>query len=191
VVGGRTLTGGLHYNRQIARRFAAGRNAMSKARLVAPVAVTVLALAAAFAGAGEPAHPAGDGHVVATPASIVWNDAPSLPGAKVAALKGDPTKEGAFVIRLKLPDGYTIKPHWHPMTESLTILQGNFLLGKGTAMDKAAATALPAGSFSAMPARMVHHAWADGETVVQLHGMGPWQLYYVDPKDGPTAPKWN
>jgi hypothetical protein len=49
-------------------------------------------------------------------AEIVWRDRPpSLPaGAKLAILEGDPAKDGFFTMRLRLPDGYKIPPHWHP-----------------------------------------------------------------------------
>jgi hypothetical protein len=36
-----------------------------------------------------------------------------------------------------------------------------------------------------MPARMHHFAWAGDETVVQLHGLGPWEIRYLNPADDP------
>src|SRR2546427_12709491 len=65
------------------------------------------------------------------PDQIQWRDGPPslLPGAKMAILEGDPAKEGFFTMRLKLPDGYRVFPHWHPRTERLTIIQGIVNLG--------------------------------------------------------------
>lgn len=125
--------------------------------------------------------------VLHLPAAIDWKAGPpSLPsGARLAVLEGDPTKEGPFTMRLKLPDGYRIPPHTHPKAERLTVLSGTFHLGMGDRFDAAAARALPAGSYGYWPAGMKHFAWARGETVVQLHGTGPWQIVYLDPADDP------
>src|SRR5262249_52278264 len=45
--------------------------------------------------------------------------------------------------------------------------------------------AMPAGSFGTWPAGMRHYVWVEGETVIQLHGTGPWSLTYVNPADDP------
>jgi hypothetical protein len=36
-----------------------------------------------------------------------------------------------------------------------------------------------------MPKGMHHYAWASGETVVQLHGIGPFAITYVNAADDP------
>lgn len=130
-------------------------------------------------------------HKVSTPADIQWGDPPPIfpAGAKMAVLAGDPGKAGAYTIRLKAPDGYKVAAHWHPTDENLTIISGEFHLGTGDKMDEAQAKAMTAGSFSLMPARMHHYAWTKGETVVQVHGMGPFKLIYVNPADDPTKKK--
>jgi hypothetical protein len=46
---------------------------------------------------------------------------------------------------------------------------------------------MPAGSFGYWPAGMKHFVWSDGETVVQLHGIGPWSIQYVNPADDPRT----
>src|SRR5438094_10501364 len=53
------------------------------------------------------------------PTTIEWKEGPAAlpPGAKVAVLEGDPTKEGPFVLRLQFTDCYHIPPHTHPKTE--------------------------------------------------------------------------
>ena len=102
-------------------------------------------------------------------------------GARIAVLHGNPADTGYFVLRLGLPDGYAIPPHWHPTTEFVTVLQGTFLFGMGERADRAQVRALPVGSLAAVPERMPHFAFADGATVVQVHGRGPFQLNLVAP----------
>jgi Domain of unknown function (DUF4437) len=125
------------------------------------------------------------------PPTIEWKPGPAAlpPGAKMAALEGDPTKEGPFVVRFQFPDGYHVGPHTHPKTERVTVISGTLLLAIGEALDRSSAKKLPAGSFGYWPAGMKHTAWSEGETVIQLHGMGPWQINYVNPADDPRNAK--
>ncbi len=124
---------------------------------------------------------------VYAPGDLKWSDAPPvLPrGAKVAVLEGDPSKEGPFVMRVRLPDGYKIPPHTHPKPERVTVISGTFCVGMGARFDETKGKEMPAGSYGTWPAGMTHFVWARGETVIQLHGMGPWSLTYADPKDDP------
>ena len=126
-----------------------------------------------------------------TPAEIEWKPGPpSLPaGAKFVVLEGDPAKEGPFVMRLQVPDGYHIPPHTHPKTERVTVISGAFHLAMGEKLERSAATKLPSGSFGFWPAGMKHTAWAEGETVLQLHGIGPWSINYLNPADDPRKAK--
>lgn len=121
---------------------------------------------------------------------LQWKDSPALPaGAKVAVLEGDPSKDGMFVIRIRLPDGFQIPPHTHPKTERITILTGTFHLAMGERLDRSSAQPLTAGSYGFWPAGMKHTAWAEGETTVQLHGLGPWVIKYVNTADDPRNKK--
>src|SRR5262249_32046885 len=123
--------------------------------------------------------------------TIEWKAGPAAipPGAKMAVLEGDPTKEGPFVVRFQFPDGYHIPPHTHPKTERVTVISGNLYLATGEALDRNSAKKLPAGSFGYWPAGMKHAGWSEGETVIQLHGIGPWQINYVNPADDPRNAK--
>jgi quercetin dioxygenase-like cupin family protein len=125
------------------------------------------------------------------PTKIEWKDGPpSLPqGAKFAVLEGDPSKEGMFVMRIRVPGGYHIPAHTHPKPERVTVIQGTFKLAMGENPKLADAHVLPAGTFGVWPAGMVHAAWTEGETIVQLHGMGPWAINYVNPADDPRNTK--
>ena len=128
-----------------------------------------------------------DEHVFVTPDMLKWGPGPGAlpPGAQVAPLAGDPAKEGLFTIRFKFPDGYKIPPHWHPTDENITVLKGTFMMGTGEKFDADAATALPVGGFGHMPKEERHFAFAKGETIVQLHSTGPFQVNYVNPEDDP------
>jgi len=122
-------------------------------------------------------------------AEIKWGDAPpDLPkGAQMAVLHGDPGKKAVFTLRLKLPDGYKIPPHWHTKDEQLTILSGSFTLHMGDTMD-APATTLTAGGFHFLPGKAHHAAETKGETIVQLDGTGPFDIHYLNPADNPNPP---
>jgi quercetin dioxygenase-like cupin family protein len=121
------------------------------------------------------------------PDDVKWGPAPPvLPaGAQAALISGDPSKAVPYVIRVKLPDGYKIPPHWHPTDENVTVIQGTFMAAKGDKFSADASEALPAGSFVIMPREMRHFAWAKGETIVQVHGIGPFEFIYVNPADDP------
>jgi hypothetical protein len=121
------------------------------------------------------------------PDKLEWRDGPpSLPaGAKIAVLEGDPSKEGPFVFRLKLPDGYRVPPHTHPKTERVTVISGTFNIGMGDRFDEKATEAMPAGTYGYWQAGMHHFVWTKGGTVLQFHGTGPWSIQYVDPRDDP------
>lgn len=118
---------------------------------------------------------------------VEWKEGPASlePGAQFAVLEGDPAAEGFFNLRLKLPDGFQIAPHWHPRFERITVISGNFLLGHGETVDKNATQRLEPGSYASLPKEMVHYAIAEGETVIQLATMGPWAIHYVNPEDDP------
>jgi quercetin dioxygenase-like cupin family protein len=144
------------------------------------------ALALAAVSSSRAAPPAGE-HKVTTPADLKWVDVPpQIPkGAKVAALYGDLTKPGLFIVRLKFPANYKIPPHWHPTDENVTVLSGAFAVGMGDKLDPAA-KALSPGTFISMPAKMHHFALTKEETVVELSAMGPFAITYVNPADDPS-----
>ena len=126
-------------------------------------------------------------HKLLTPKDIKWAPAPPAfpPGAQVAVLYGDPTKEGLFVLQMKVPKGYHIPPHTHPKPEIFTVLSGTTRVGMGTTADRAAARPLPAGSFVLLSPDTAHYVFADEDTVIQINTMGPWGISYVNAKDDP------
>jgi quercetin dioxygenase-like cupin family protein len=128
-----------------------------------------------------------DAHTMVVPDDVKWVPAPKMlpAGAEAAVLFGDPSKEGLFALRLKVPSGYVVAPHTHPADEVVTVISGTINLGMGEKADRGAAKALPAGSFFALPPEMAHYAYFDEETVVQITTNGPWGLKYVNPADDP------
>jgi uncharacterized cupin superfamily protein len=126
-------------------------------------------------------------HQAVTPADMKWGEAPPVfkKGAKMAVLVGDPKSNGMFIVRLKMPTGYKIMPHWHPTDENITVISGGFAMGMGDTLDPSAKVLLP-GAFMSMPAKAHHFGFAKGETVVEVAGMGPFAMTYVNPADDPS-----
>jgi quercetin dioxygenase-like cupin family protein len=119
---------------------------------------------------------------------LKWGDPPPVfqKGASFTVVSGDPGKAGLYVIRLKMPAGYKIAPHWHPTDEHVTVVSGTFAVGMGEKFDEAAMKQLPAAGYALLPAEMRHFAMAKTEATVQVHGMGPFALTYVNPADDPS-----
>jgi hypothetical protein len=137
---------------------------------------------AAQSGTGNPQN-------AFTPDQIKWGPPPpSLrAGAQLAVLEGDPgATTGDFTVRLKMPDGYRIAPHWHPSRENVTVLSGTLKVGMGDKFDASQMMSFPAGSFAYLDPSMHHYAASSGETVIQIHGMSPLQVNYINPADDPS-----
>lgn len=126
-------------------------------------------------------------HVV-DPDAISWAPGPSSlpPGAEVALIDGDMTKKGSlFTIRLRMPDGYKVPSHFHPADEHVTVLSGTLYMGKGDRVDESTAMEMRPGTFHKMPKGMHHYAYCKGPTIIQVYGIGPWGITYVNPADDP------
>ena len=121
-------------------------------------------------------------------AAVKWMDAPpELPrGAKLAVISGNPAQPEPFTLRLQMPDGYTIAPHTHPTDEHVTVLSGTLRAAMGNTWDDTALGDFPAGSYANMATGMAHYVKAKGATVVQVHGVGPFVVNYVNPADHPA-----
>lgn len=126
-------------------------------------------------------------HNIFTPDDMKWStNIDSLPkGVEVAVLEGDPSKAGPFTLRLKMPANYRIPPHWHPAIEHVTVLSGTFYMGMGDKFEEKQAMEMPTDSFGYMDAKSHHFAFTHDPVLIQLHGMGPWGITYVNPQDDP------
>lgn len=153
---------------------------MSRKQLTWLGFLSVAVLMATAANGMEP-------HKAITADAIKWEAAPPAlpPGAQATVLYGDPSNEGVFAMRLKMPKGYQIPPHTHPKPEIVTIISGEALLGTGEKADRRDIHRLPAGAFIAVSPGMAHYAIAEQDSVVQLNSVGPWEIKYVNPADDP------
>lgn len=128
----------------------------------------------------------GGAHTMITPAELKWIDVPSLPpGAKLAAIEGQLNEPVPFTFRLRFPADYKIPAHWHPAIEHVTVISGTINMGVGDELDPAKTKPLTAGSVAIMQPQTNHFVWAKEESIVQIHGVGPWAINYVNPKDDP------
>lgn len=140
--------------------------------------ITLFLVATAASADGMPVNPE----------QLKWGPAPNVfpAGAQIAVLSGDPFKEGLFVVRFRMPSNYRIPAHSHPTAEYVTVVSGNFHIGMGDKLDTSQAIELRAGGFGEAHARMNHFAFTTSETVVQVHGQGPFAITYVDAADDPS-----
>jgi len=125
-------------------------------------------------------------HLMVLPAQLTWTDVASLPpGAKLAVIEGPLNEAKPFTFRLKLPANYQIPAHFHSATEHVTVISGTFNMGTGDKLDAKATHALTPGGVAIMQPGTRHFATTSEETVVQVHGVGPWTITYVNPADDP------
>ena len=161
--------------------------------LILPLVLSLAAVAAQKKDASKKSTESAtsEQHVVLNPADLKWGDAPPglPPGAKLAVLAGNPNKKGLFTVRLQTPAGYKVPPHTHPTSEHITVISGTINIGTGDKLDEAAGKELGAGGYMSMPAGMKHYAWTPAETIIQVHGMGPFVINYVNPTDDPRNAK--
>jgi len=153
---------------------------MRAVRLAVVGVIAVLSGAAAFGQARHGAGPA---------PAVKWGPAPPFfaAGARFAVMSGDPGSTGEFTIRLELPAGYVIKPHFHPTDEHVTVLSGRFLVGMGDSVDTQQAMTLVQDGFVTAPAQAHHFAVAQRRTVIQVNGEGPFAITYVRASDDPRG----
>lgn len=141
-------------------------------------AVVSMAVPSVWAQAGA--------HTMVTPGDLKWIDVPSLPsGAKLAIIEGPLNEAVPFTFRLRFPAGYKLPAHWHAAIEHVTVISGAFNMGIGDKLDTGKTKPLVAGSVAIMQPKTNHFAWAKEETIVQVHGIGPWTITYVNPADDP------
>ena len=150
-------------------------------------AVCICALAAAALAAGPSMYSqekkeAGDTHKIVHFGDLKWT--PIIKGCDLASVAGDSNAEGTpFVVRLRCTDGSKIPAHWHPTDENVTVLKGTLLVGMGDSFDEAKLQTMNVGNFATMPKEMRHYGMAKGDTIVQVHGAGPFKVNWVNPSD--------
>jgi hypothetical protein len=155
---------------------------MNKNRAAIAWAV-VAALATMAAGANSQEKKEGDAaHKIVHYGDLKWT--PIMKGCDLAPVSGDSSVEGAsFVLRIRCVDGAKIPAHWHPTDENVTVLKGTFFVGMGETFDETKLQTMNVGNFLTMPKEMRHFGACKGETIVQVHGMGPFKVNWVNPAD--------
>lgn len=165
------------------------REIRMKRVLVVVAGIAVLATAASSQEKKE----ATEAHKIVRFGDLKW--APIIKGCDLAPVAGDMNAEGApFVLRIRCADGAKIPAHWHPTDENVTVLKGTFLVGMGESFDDSKLQTMNVGNFVTVPKEMRHYASCKGETIVQVHAMGPFKVNWVNPSeveppDAPAAAK--
>ena len=163
----------------VVRSSCGGAAAPTAATSVPTAAVTLAVASAAPAMLLTPAN--------SVPQPFVWVKAPAAypAGAEIMLIEGDTSKPVPFTLRFRFPDGYALPPHQHPIEEHVTVIQGTFVVGLGTSGNRETAVEMPTGSFILIPALTRHYVFAKGETITQVHGIGPSGIAYANPADDP------
>jgi anti-sigma factor ChrR (cupin superfamily) len=122
---------------------------------------------------------------IGTPDKIKWVQ--FAPGIEYGPVHGNCDKPGApCVFQLRFAAGGKIPAHWHPVDENVTVISGTFMAGMGDSYDESKMMSLPPGTYVLMPRRMHHFAGTKDGALVQVHGVGPFKINYVNPADDPS-----
>jgi quercetin dioxygenase-like cupin family protein len=142
----------------------------------------VLAAQSSVTGAARQATSSGV-HIL-QPSAMQWKTVPGYPpGYRRAMLEGETDQPVPITYRVRLPDGFRFAPHIHPWDEHVTVLEGKWHLGIGKTFDLAKMTTLEAGSFVIIPAGVPHFVLAEGQTIIQVHGLGPLGMKFVQSEE--------
>ena len=119
--------------------------------------------------------------------ALQWGPAPpGLPtGGRIAVVDGDPTKAGAFTIRLDAPQGYEVRPHHHPAGEKVRLIEGAFSVGHGKRWEDGKLAPLAVGTELDLKAREPHFVRATERSIVEIRSEGPFEITYENPGDDP------
>lgn len=124
--------------------------------------------------------------VVITPDKINWSTFNAFPpGAKAAFLTGDPRKPGYFALRVKIPPNYKVPPNWQTVEIFVTVLSGSYSIGVGNNFNPKNGKTLPSTGSVVIPADSHLYFWSKKGAILEIHGVGPWDIHYVNPADDP------
>jgi quercetin dioxygenase-like cupin family protein len=161
-----------------------------KIKQLGVVCAVLVALAVLAAGVhSQDKKESVEAHKIVHFGDLKWT--PIIKGCEIATVSGDVNAEGApFVIRFRCADGAKVPAHWHPTDEYLTVLKGAFLVGTGETFDESKLQTMNVGNFILMSKEMRHFATNKGETIIQIHGTGPFKVNWVNPAEvlPPDAP---
>lgn len=110
---------------------------------------------------------------------LEWQETPD--GASMVALYGDPSQEGPYVLRFKLPANWAGRPHTHGGAELVTIHSGTMYFAYGDDLSREAAKPFGPGDFIALPGGTKMRPYTgDDPVVVDVQGQGPFTTQYLD-----------
>jgi quercetin dioxygenase-like cupin family protein len=112
--------------------------------------------------------------VIVTPDTATWQAVPQFKGFQMATIVGNPDKPGAYYsYLLKAPAGSKAPPHFHKMTENVTVISGTTIFGLGDTIDLTKAKAYGPGTVISIPAGVHHYAVVKSDMVIEVNGIGP------------------
>jgi hypothetical protein len=155
---------------------------MRKSELWKYPAVFVGIAALAIVAFGQERKQSTEAHKIVHFGDLKWT--PIIKGCDLAPVAGDMNAEGEpFVLRIRCADGSKIPAHWHPTDENVTVLKGTFLVGMGESFEESKLQTMNGGNFVTVPKEMRNFAMSKGETIVQVHALGPFKVNWVNPSD--------
>jgi hypothetical protein len=69
------------------------------------------------------------------------------------------------------------------------VISGTLNMGVGEKFDRSKTNPLPAGRVAVVPSTVPHFSWTAEDSIVQVHGIGPLIINYVNPADAPRTAK--
>src|SRR3954469_22253292 len=109
------------------------------------------------------------------PEEIEWKPFQPFPSsACLAVVVGEPSENGFYTVRVRVPQGVKLMPHRHREDRVYTVISGIFYIGLGDRFDAEKLQAYPPGAVVVLPGNASHFHWAKaGEYVTQVSGIGP------------------
>jgi len=131
---------------------------------------------------GDMKFPEGSVQHVVHADDIQWQPCPpNLPaGCEIAILEGSPKSNDLFTVRFKISGDFVMPPHTHPRDERATILQGKAYVAFGKDGKREDAQEFGPGDYYVNARGAIHTVWIDSSTIIQLTGIGPWEVEYIE-----------
>lgn len=118
---------------------------------------------------------------IVNPGQVRWKPS-AFPGIRFAVVQGDwNVARTIYTVRFEMPNGSAFPAHYHGSDEVLTVINGTFMFKRGTNMGRSGAQAVRAGGILYITANTPHWGWADGDTIVQINGIGPHSVHVMKP----------